>query len=169
MGCCGEGGGGVVRTWPREPVLPMTFMTIASLTGVSCVQGQQIGRDAGRTLRGVDGDAPVHTAWHASGGAEGVHEGGPRCAPWLPRRAWPGAPRRTERDLCSGEAEGRRTAGLELVPSLCTQKSMTCEGEDCVIHTSTRMRCTPAAACPAGISTHQALLTTTGRQTSRHS
>ncbi len=32
------------RTCPREPVLPMTFMTIASLTGVSCVHGQQISR-----------------------------------------------------------------------------------------------------------------------------
>ena len=33
----GGGGGGLMkRTWPREPVLPMTFITMASLTGVSC-------------------------------------------------------------------------------------------------------------------------------------
>ncbi len=29
------------RTWPREPVRPMTFMTIASFTGVSCRHKQQ--------------------------------------------------------------------------------------------------------------------------------
>ena len=27
------------RTWPREPVRPMTFITIASFTGVSCSPG----------------------------------------------------------------------------------------------------------------------------------
>lgn len=39
------------RTWPREPVRPMTFMTIASFTGVSCRQRNKTTEHLGTLVR----------------------------------------------------------------------------------------------------------------------
>ena len=47
------------RTWPRLPVRPMTFITMASFTGVSCMGRASGGRHEAGAAAGCP---PVHTA-----------------------------------------------------------------------------------------------------------